>query len=58
MGTQHYLMVSAMVASGVIFSLGHEWLAAGILSLSIIFYLPKFRSGVIQVSAIYKKFEK
>ena len=57
-GTQHYLMVSAMVASGVIFSLGHEWLAAGILSLSIIFYLPKFRSGVIQVSAIYKKFEK
>lgn len=54
----HYAMVAAIVCSGMMFSLGHEWEAVVVLVLSIILYLPKFRSGVIQTYAIYKKFEK
>ena len=57
-GMPHYMMVGAMTTSGVFFSIEHEWEAIVILVLSIILYLPKFRSGVIQTYAIYKNLKK
>lgn len=57
-GAHHYVMAAAMTISGVMFSLGHGWQAKMILATSIIFYLPTFRSALIQTYAIYKNLGK
>jgi len=53
-GLHHYLMAGAMAAAGVMFSIGYAWQAQLLVALSIIFYLPKFRSGWIQTHALHK----
>jgi O-antigen/teichoic acid export membrane protein len=52
--SHHYLMVGAMAATAAMFSLGFDLQAQLFLASSIIFYMPKFRSGWIQTHALRK----
>lgn len=53
-GPHHYLMVGAMAAAGIMFSLGYGWQAKLLLVFLIVSYLSTCRSSFIQAYAIHQ----